>query len=200
MTEAEKQEYKASVYKLGWDGTTKLSVYFAKLTKSEDTLPQRGLTIAAGDKVMTVGAAMWRSGQFSSVQMNRWEIKPGADKTWANAQSYFTKKWEEQQSYNKMTASQTAFQEAALQAKEEAIAEETALLFTLQQENQNKEMKAMKETLETMKGEIARLAKQSQKEGGNTNNKNNNPNTAGTTKLKPATKTTRTGPAVKFKV
>ena len=102
MTKAEKQEYKESVYKLGWDGTTELSAYFAKLTRSEDTLPQQGLTIAARDKVMTVGASMWRSGQFSSVQMNGWEIKPGADKTWANAQTYFTKKWEEQQSYNKM--------------------------------------------------------------------------------------------------
>jgi hypothetical protein len=82
---------------------------------------------------MAVGAAMWRSGQFSSVQMNGWEIKPTADKTWVAAQTYFTEKWEEQQSYNKMTARQTAFQEAALQAKEEAIAEETALLFTPQQ-------------------------------------------------------------------
>ena len=130
--------------------------------------------------------------------MKGWEIKPPADKTWAAAQTYFTKKWEEQQSYNKMTARQTAFQEAALQAKEEAIAEETALILTLQQEKHNKEMKAMKEALETMKGEIARLAKQSQKKGGNTNNKNNNPNTAGTNNQKPATKTK--GPAVKFKV
>jgi hypothetical protein len=40
MTEAEKQEYKESVYKLGWDGTTELSAYFAELTRSEDTLPQ----------------------------------------------------------------------------------------------------------------------------------------------------------------
>ena len=92
---------------------------------------------------MAVGTAMWRSGQFSSVQMNIWETKSGADKTWANAQTYFTKKWEEQQSYNKMTARQTAFQEAALLAKEEAISKETVLLFTLQQENHDKEMKAM---------------------------------------------------------
>ncbi len=34
MTEAEKQEYKETVYKLGWDGTTGLSAYFAKLTRS----------------------------------------------------------------------------------------------------------------------------------------------------------------------
>ena len=130
--------------------------------------------------------------------MNGWEIKPRADKTWENAQTYFTKKWKEQQSYKKMTARQTAFQEAALQAKEEAVAEETALLFTLQQENHDKEMKAMKEALETMKGAIARLAKQSQKKGGNTNNKNNNPDTAGTTNPKPTTKTKLPTPTVKF--
>jgi hypothetical protein len=33
MTKAEKQEYKESVYKLGWDGITELSAYFAKLTR-----------------------------------------------------------------------------------------------------------------------------------------------------------------------
>ena len=87
MTEAEKQEYKESVYKLGCDGTTELSAYFAKLSRSEDTLPQRGLTITAGDKVMAVGETMWRSEQFSSVQMNGWETKSAAEKTWANAQT-----------------------------------------------------------------------------------------------------------------
>ena len=98
-----------------------------------------------------------------------------------------------------MTARQTAFQEAALQAKEEAIAEETALLFTLQQEAYDKEIKAMKEALEAMKGEIARLAKQPQRnKGGSTNNKNSNPNAAGTTTQK-SDKETK-GPAVKFKV
>jgi hypothetical protein len=131
--------------------------------------------------------------------MNGWEMKPTADKTWAAVQTYFTKKWEEQQSYNTMTAIQTAFQEAELQAKEEAIAEETALLFTLQQEAHDKEMKAMKEALESMKGEIARLAKQSQRnKGGNTNNENSNPNAAGTT-IQKTDKETK-GPAVKFKV
>ena len=92
-----------------------------------------------------------------------------------------------------MTARQTAFQEAALQAKEEAIAEETALIFTLQQETHNKEMKAMKEALETMKGELEQLAKHGQKKGGSTTNENSNPNTQ-------ATDTARTRPAVKFKV
>ena len=56
----------------------------------------------------------------------------------------------------------------------------------------------MKEALETMKGEIARLAKQLQKKGGDTNNENKNPNTMGTTNPKPANKTTRPTPSVKF--
>ena len=34
MTKAEKQEYKESVYKLGWDGTTELSAFLSKLTRS----------------------------------------------------------------------------------------------------------------------------------------------------------------------
>ena len=182
MTEAEKQDYKESVYKLVWDGTTELSAYFAELTRAEDTLPQRGLTIAAGDKVMAVGAAMWRSAQFTSVQMNGWEIKSTTDKTWAEAQTYFTDKWEEQQHYNKMTAKQTAFQEAALLAKEKEAAEETALLFTIQQDNHDKEMKTMKEALDAMKNEIARLAK-SQKENSNKNKENVNPNTGNNTPI-----------------
>ena len=101
-------------------------------------------------------------------------------------------------SYNKMTARQTAFQEAALLAKGEAIATETALLFTLQQENHNKEMKAMKEALETMRGTIARLTKQLQKKGGDTNNENKNPNITGTTNPKPVKEVTHPTTAVKF--
>ena len=97
-----------------------------------------------------------------------------------------------------MTARQTAFQEAALLAKEEAIAKETQLLFTLQQENHDKEMKAMQEALETMKGDIARLAKQSQKKGGATNNENKIPNTTGTTNPKTANEMTHPTPSVKF--
>jgi hypothetical protein len=69
MTKAEKQDHKESVYKLAWDGRTELSAYFAKLTRAKDTLPQRGLTIAAGDKVMSVGAAMWQSAQFTNERM-----------------------------------------------------------------------------------------------------------------------------------
>ena len=80
------------------------------------------------------------------------------------------------------------------------MTEETALLFTLQQENHDKEMKSMKEVLETMKGEIVKLAKQSQKKGGNNNDENTNPNTAGTITPRLVNKSTRPKPSVTFGV
>lgn len=72
-----------------------------------------------------------------------------------------------------MTASQKAFQEAALLAKEEVVAEQQAHLFMLQQENHDKEMKTVKEAMESMKVEFNPLSKQMQKSG--VNNENANP-------------------------
>jgi hypothetical protein len=80
-----------------------------------------------------------------------------------------------------MTAKQTAFQEAALLAKEKEAAEETAILFTIQQDNHDKEMNTMKEALDMMKSKIAQLTKLQKDNHSNKNKENANPNTGNTT-------------------
>jgi hypothetical protein len=133
MTEKDKQDYLNEGYATHWDGSTDLQAYYQSLDRHELTLPDQGMSVPAGRKVMAVGAMMWESGQFTSAQMNKWEKKPAADKTWANIKTYFTEKWQEQQAFNKMTAKQSAFKESAMLAKEAETAAQTAQIFSLLQ-------------------------------------------------------------------
>jgi hypothetical protein len=97
MTEKDKQEYLNQGYATIWDGSTDMQAYFASIERHELTLPDRGLDVPTGRKVLAVGAAMWDSGQFTSKQMHKWENKTVADKTWINIKDYFAQQWQEQQ-------------------------------------------------------------------------------------------------------
>ena len=86
MTEKDKQDYLNAGYATIWDGATDLQAYFATIERHELTLPDCGLDVPTGRKVLAVGAMMWDSGQFTSKQMHTWENKPPVDKTWDNIQ------------------------------------------------------------------------------------------------------------------
>jgi len=110
-------------------------------------------------------------------------------KSWTALQTHFIAKWQEQLSYNNMSASQTAFKEAALLAKEEEAAEQQVLLFSLQQESHNNEMQTMKDAMEQMMTTMKSLAAQV-KNSNNNNKENKNPNIVakdGKKKKKPMT-------------
>jgi hypothetical protein len=87
---------------------------------------------------------------FTEDQMVAWENKPAAQQTWAALQAYFTEKWLERKQYSVTTAKQTRFKEAALLPQETAAAEEEgesqAMLFTMLQEQHNKQIAAMTAT------------------------------------------------------
>ena len=97
MTEKDKQEYLNEGYATEWDRSTDLQAYFAIIDRFELTLPDHGLDVPTGRKVLAVGAMMWDSGQITSKQMSTWENKVAADKTWTNIKDYFTQQWQEQQ-------------------------------------------------------------------------------------------------------
>ncbi len=82
-----------------------------------------------------------------------WENKAPANHTWANLQAYFTKKWLKRKQYSATSAKQSCFKEAALLAQETAAAEEEgetqAMLFTLLQEQHDKQMETMGATNKT---------------------------------------------------
>jgi hypothetical protein len=133
MTMKDKQDYLNEGYAVVWDGSGDMQAYFANIQRFELTLPDRGLDVPTGRNVLAVSAMMWDSGQFTSKQMHKWENKAAADKTWDNIKAYFTQQWQEQQAYNKMTAKQSAFKEAAMLAKEVEAAEQQAQIFVLMQ-------------------------------------------------------------------
>jgi hypothetical protein len=47
---------------------------------------------------------MWQSEIFKEDQMVAWENMPAAQQTWAELQTYFTKKWLECKQYSAMMA------------------------------------------------------------------------------------------------
>ena len=190
MTELEKQDYMDEGYRAPWCSMVPINAYFAELTRFKDTLPDCDITIQVGRKILLAGAAMWKSQQITSAQMKEWETTPAAGKTWTALQTHFIAKWQEQLSYNNMTASQTAFKEAALLAKEEAAAEQQELLFSLQQESHDNEMKTMKEAMEQMMTTIKALAAQVKNNNNKENKENKIPNIVaedGKKKKKPMT-------------
>ena len=147
MTTAQKHEYKTNGYNTSWDPTTSITAYFTNLDRFQISLSDRGITTSDEEKTMAAGAQMWQSEMFTEDQMLAWENKPAADQTWANLQQYFTEKWLERKQYSATTAKQSRFKEAALLAQETAAAEEEgetqALLFTMLQEQHEKQLATM---------------------------------------------------------
>ncbi len=82
--------------------------------------------------------------------MVAWENKPAALQTWAELQTYFTKKWLEHKQYSATMAKQSRFKEAVFLAQERAAAEDKgesqAMLFAMLQEQHDKQIAAMTAT------------------------------------------------------
>ena len=169
MTMKDKQDYLNEGYATVWDGSADLQAYFASIERFELTLPDRGLDVPTGRNVLAVGAMMWDSGQFTSKQMHEWENKTAALKTWDNIKTYFTQQWQEQQAYNKMTAKQSAFKEAAMLAKEAEAAEQQAQIFVLMQTQHDEQMKKIVENMAAMQKQYEGLLNQKNKENQNPN-------------------------------
>ena len=169
MTMKDKQDYLNEGYATVWDGSADLQAYFASIERFELTLPDRGLDVPTGRNVLAVGAMMWDSGQFTSKQMHEWENKTAALKTWDNIKTYFTQQWQEQQAYNKMTAKQSAFKEAAMLAKEAEVAEQNAQIFVFMQTQHDEQMKKIVENMASMQKQYEGLLNQKNKENQNPN-------------------------------
>jgi hypothetical protein len=141
MTTAQKHEYKATKYNNPWDPTTSITAYFTQLDRFQVSLGDCGIATSDAEKTIVAGA-MWKSEMFTEDQMVAWKNKPAAVQTWAELQTYFTKKWLECKQYSTTTAKQLRFKEAALLAQETAAAEDTgkshAMLFAMLQEQHDK--------------------------------------------------------------
>ncbi len=150
MTTAQKFEYKTNGYSEPWDPTTSITAYFSKLDRLQILLANRGISTSDAEKTMAAGAQMWNCEMFTEDQMLTWENKAPAAQTWAALQTYFTEKYLERKQYSETMAKQSRFKEAAHLAQESAAAEEEgetqALLFTMLQEQHDKQMAKMAAT------------------------------------------------------
>jgi hypothetical protein len=124
MTSAQKYEYKNVGFNTPWDPTTSITAYFTSLDHFQISLGDCGIATNNAEKTMAAGAQMWNSKMFTEDQMLSWENKPAINQTWANLQTYFTKKCLERKQYSATMAKQSCFKEAALLAWETAAMEE----------------------------------------------------------------------------
>ncbi len=147
MTTVQKHEYKATGYKGPWDPTTSITAYFTQLNRFQVLLSNCRIATSDTEKTMAAGAQMWQSEMFTEDQMVAWENKTSAQQTWAELQSYCTKKWLECKQYAATTTKQLHFKEAVLLAQETAAAEDKgklqAMLFAMLQEQHDRQIAAM---------------------------------------------------------
>ena len=103
-----------------WDSDTHITKFISKLNKGEKALARDGIVITAEDKLQHFILQMYASNCFDEKQMMEWEKKPTADKTWANATSYFKEIIREQETYAKLSgrSSRRARFESAAMARE----------------------------------------------------------------------------------
>jgi hypothetical protein len=92
MTTVQKHEYKATRYNNPWDPTTSITAYFTQFNQFQVSLGNRGISTSNAEKKMAAGAQIWQSEMFMDDQMVAWENKTVAQQTWAELQTYFTKK------------------------------------------------------------------------------------------------------------
>ncbi len=145
MTTAQKHEYRTTGYNNPWDPTTSITAYFAHLNSFQVSLGNRGIATSKEEKTMAAGAQMWNSEMFTEDQMVARENKTAAQQTWAALQTYFTNKWLERKQSPATTAKQSRFKEAAAAAAEEE-GELQAMLFSMLQEQNDKQIAAMTAT------------------------------------------------------
>ncbi len=93
MMTAQKHEYKATKYNNLWVPTISITACFTQLDRFQVSLGNRSIATSDAEKTMVAGAQMWQSEMFTEDRMVAWEKKPAALQTWADLQTYFTKKW-----------------------------------------------------------------------------------------------------------
>jgi hypothetical protein len=115
MTTVQKHEYKATYRVQQPLGPNHKHHCILHAThRFQVSLGNHGIATSDAEKTMAAGAQMWQSEMFMEDQMVVWENNPAALQTWAELQTYFTKKWLGRKQYSATMAKQSHFKEAAL--------------------------------------------------------------------------------------
>ena len=76
-------------FKEKWDGISHIAKYAKELDKRQIECTNIGAEATEAGKLQTFVEIMWDCDFFDDKEMNKWEDKATADKTWANAKLYF---------------------------------------------------------------------------------------------------------------
>lgn len=76
-------------FKEKWNGVTHITKYAKELDKRQLECTSIGAEATDAGKLQTFIESMWECDLFDDKEMNKWEDKVEADKTWPNAKAYF---------------------------------------------------------------------------------------------------------------
>ena len=83
-----------------WDVTSHITKYARELDKQQKLCRDIGVPASDIAKTQTYLENMWASEMFDDKEMRAWENLPTADKTWANAKTYFVTHYKSKKKYD----------------------------------------------------------------------------------------------------
>ena len=98
-----------------WEADDHINEYLNKMALKRERLRAAGITISDEQMAIKIVKQMFLCGHFDEMDLIAWERKLAAQKTLANAKTFFIKKYKEKMAYRKATARQLGY---ANQAKE----------------------------------------------------------------------------------
>ena len=99
VTTMEKKEA-ADAFKVKWDPTTHITGLAKELDRKQRLCQNINVPATDEAKVQTYVENMYASERFDQKEMQAWEEKPSADKTWANVKAYFVPIYKSHERFN----------------------------------------------------------------------------------------------------
>ena len=135
-----------------WQGEDHINEYIRKLNDRREKLQDAGVNVSENQMTIKFVKQMYRCGHFDELDLTAWEKKTAANKTYANAQAYFTEKYKEKMSFRKATARQMGYANQATEMNETLKETLTQIADAAQQDHQyvNSMAETQKKMMETM--------------------------------------------------
>ena len=99
VTTLEKKQA-AQAFHVQWDFTSHITKYARELDKQQKLCRDIGVPAAEDTKIQHYVESMYASEMFDDKEMQAWEIKPSADKTWDAAKTHFVAIYKSKEKFN----------------------------------------------------------------------------------------------------
>ena len=102
-----------------WNADDHINEFIRKLDEKREKLNGAGIAVSDQQIVVKFVKQMYHSGNFDELDLTNWERRATADKTYANAKTYFQEKYREKLMYRKATARNMGYVNKTEEIKEQ---------------------------------------------------------------------------------